>query len=73
MNCVRCGADRPKDFTAEVAIHTPGLKGLNKPIVWVFPRLKACLNCGFVEFVLPGAQIKQLKNGEVSTHSATAA
>ena len=30
-----CGSDKQSKFTAEIAIHFPGLKGLEKPIVWV--------------------------------------
>jgi hypothetical protein len=28
-----------KEFNGELAIHFTGLKGLEKPIVWVFPKL----------------------------------
>ena len=62
MACKRCSSAEVKDFNGELAIHFPGLEGLDKPIVWVFPKLAACLNCGFVEFVLPDEQKKQLKH-----------
>ena len=62
MSCKRCTSDNVKDFDAELAIHFPGLEGLDKPIVWVFPKLAACLNCGFVEFVLPEEPMEQLKH-----------
>ena len=60
MNCKACASDRVKDFTAEVAIHFPGVAGLTKPLVQVFPGLIACLDCGFVEFVVTGEQLEQL-------------
>jgi len=63
MSCKRCASDKIKDFNGELAIHFPGLEGLDKPIVWVFPKLVTCLNCGFVEFELPDAEREQLKNG----------
>ena len=62
MSCLRCGSAKLNDFNGELAIHFPGLAGLDKPIVWVFPRLAVCLNCGFVEFVLPDEQREQLKS-----------
>ena len=58
--CERCASDSLKTFIGEVAVHFPGLEGLNKPIVWVFPKLTICLLCGFVEFVLPEEQRAQL-------------
>lgn len=52
MTCKSCGSDKQSRFAAEVAIHSPGLECLNKPIVWVFPELFLCLNCGKTEFVV---------------------
>ena len=63
MACKRCSSAEVKDFNGELAIHFPGLEGLDKPIVWAFPKLAACMNCGFVEFVLPDEPRKQLKSG----------
>ena len=63
MTCMRCGSDGQKNFNGEVAIHFPGTEGLDKLIVWVFPKLMICLRCGVAEFVVPADQIEQLKNG----------
>jgi hypothetical protein len=54
VTCKSCGSDEQRKFTAEIAIHFPGLSGLEKPIVWVFPKLLVCLNCGTAEFSVPG-------------------
>ena len=64
MSCRRCSSDGLKTFGGELAIHFPGLEGLDKPIVLAFPKLMTCLNCGFVEFDLLDEQIEQLKNGD---------
>jgi hypothetical protein len=53
MSCKSCQADHQRNLDGEIAIHFPGLKGLDKPIVWVFPKLLVCLNCGFTEFAVP--------------------
>jgi hypothetical protein len=45
----------------------PGLKGLDKPIGWVFPKLLVCLNCGFTEFVVPEAELRQLVESDAAT------
>jgi len=53
MACKRCASDNQSTFNGEVAIHFPGLKGLDKPIVWTFPKLAICLECGITEFTVP--------------------
>ena len=69
MSCKRCASVEQKNFNGELAIHFPGLEGLDKPIVWVFPKLVVCLHCGFGEFVVPDEQREQLKNGDSSVQS----
>jgi len=44
-----------------MGIHLPGLKNLDKPVVWVFPALSICLDCGIAEFVMPDAERQKLK------------
>ena len=51
-------------FNGEIAIHFPGLEGLDKPIVWVFPKLLVCLNCGFTEFAIPETELRQLAQSD---------
>jgi hypothetical protein len=63
MSCKSCQSQNQRNFTAEVAIHYPGLKGLAKPIVWVFPQLLVCMNCGFTEFAIPEANLRRLVEG----------
>ena len=60
MSCKSCQSENVRTLNGEVAIHFPGLEGLDKPIVWVFPRLLVCLNCGFTEFAIPEAELRQL-------------
>ena len=61
MSCKCCQSKNHRNFNGEVAIHFPGLKGLNRPIVWVFPKLLACLDCGFTEFAIPDTELRQLQ------------
>jgi hypothetical protein len=60
MSCQSCQSEHQSYFNGEIAIHFPGLKGLDKPLVWVFPRLLICLDCGFTEFVIPETELRQL-------------
>lgn len=63
MSCKRCYSHNQSDFGGEVAMHFPGLKGLDKPIVWVFPELKVCLDCGFGDFTVPERELRVLEQG----------
>ena len=63
MACERCDSGNQSTFNGEVAIHFPGLKGLDKPIVWVFPKLVVCLHCGLTEFNVPESETRVLKEG----------
>jgi hypothetical protein len=35
---------------------------INDAVVWVFPQLLICLECGFTEFVVPDAVRQKLKD-----------
>jgi hypothetical protein len=50
-------------FNSEIAIHFPGLEGLDKPIVWVFPKVVVCLHCGLAEFAVPEREMQVLLQG----------
>jgi hypothetical protein len=60
MTCKGCHSDRQRAFNGEIAIHFPGLEGLDKPIVWVFPHVVVCLHCGFTEFTVPEKELQVL-------------
>ena len=62
--CKSCTGVNLKTFSGEVAIHFPGVDGLNKPIVWAFPKVSVCLTCGFTEFVVPERELRVLIEGK---------
>jgi hypothetical protein len=64
MRCARCATDNLKTFNGELAIHFPGWEGLEKPVVWAFPKLIVCVGCGLVQFDLPDEQMAQLKGDD---------
>lgn len=39
------------------------LDGLEKPILWVFPKVPICLACGFAEFAVPERELRVLATG----------
>ena len=63
LHCKACQSRNQKTFTGEIAIHFPGLAGLKKPIVWVFPHVSICLDCGFAEFSTPDRELEVLRTG----------
>ena len=56
----RCSLKNQLKLNAELGLHFPGLKGLDKPIVWAFPEVLVCLSCGFAVFALADAPLKEL-------------
>ena len=64
MPCKQCDSDNQSTFNGQVAIHFPGLRGLDKPIVWVFPKLVVRLHCGFAEFTVPEKELSVLVQGD---------
>jgi len=48
---------------ARPLVHFPGREGLDKPIVWVFPKLVVCLHCGLTEFTVPQDETRILREG----------
>jgi len=63
MDCKQCGSENRRTFNGEVAIHFGGLQGLNKPIVWVFPKVVVCCDCGLTEFTVPEKELAVLRDG----------
>jgi hypothetical protein len=63
MSCKGCHSEKQSVFNGEIAIHFPALEGLDKPIVWVFPKLVVCSHCGFTEFAVPERELQVLKQG----------
>jgi len=65
-----CKSENQSNFNGEIGIHFPGLKGLDKPIVWVFPKLVVCLDCGFTEFSIPEAELRVLREAGAQSRTA---
>jgi len=60
MLCKSCGSVNQKKFSAEMGIHFPGLKNIDKSAVWVFADVVVCLDCGIAEFAVPDEELRQL-------------
>lgn len=64
MPCKACQADTIRILSGEIALHVPGLDGLDMPIVWVFPKVTICLSCGVAEFQIPERELQLLQDSE---------
>lgn len=62
--CKYCNSDDQTAFGGEVALHFRGLEGLKKPIVWIFPDVPVCLNCGTAVFSVAEQELRVLRTGK---------
>ena len=60
MSCLLCGSDKEAELTTEMHMHFTGLKDLDKPAVWLFPKLMVCLDCGSSRFTVPESELAVL-------------
>jgi hypothetical protein len=60
MTCKSCASRNQRKFTSEIAVHFSGLKNLDKPTVFVFPKLLVCIDCGFTEFAISETDLRLL-------------
>ena len=42
MSCLLCASRNQAEFGTEILIHFSGIANLDKPPVWVFPKLLVC-------------------------------
>ncbi len=71
MNCLSCASNYQAEFAAEMIIHFSGIENLDKPGVWVFPRLLVCLDCGFSRFTLQEPELPVLASGASARETLT--
>src|SRR3954471_16411620 len=68
--CRSCLSGNRSQFSSEICIHFPGLEGLEKPAVFVFPKIVVCFNCGHSEFSMPETELRSLVNCLVTQQKA---
>jgi hypothetical protein len=61
MSCKSCASENQTELGAEINIHFPGRKGLDKPALMIFPKLLVCLDCGFTQFPFPEAELRAVE------------
>lgn len=67
MACGSCGFQYQEKLQAEIAIHS---RDLSSPLVFIFPSILVCMNCGkpeiVEEFVIPDNELRLLSKLETS-------
>lgn len=53
-----------REFGAEICVHFPGIENLDKPPLFIFPKLSVCLDCGATEFVVGKEELESLRSGK---------
>jgi len=71
MTCLSCQSAKQAELSAEILIHFPGLKNIDKPAVWLFPRLLVCSDCGASQFRVPEQQLAMIEIVTVAEVAAT--
>ena len=72
MSCLLCGSSNESEFTAETMIHFADLKHVDKPGVWLFPKLLVCLDCGGSRFRVPEKELALLASGAAKNERSSA-
>ena len=64
MPCKACGSASQKKFSAEMCIRFPELKNIDKPVVWLFPEVFVCLDCGNAAFAVAEEELRQFEQSD---------
>jgi hypothetical protein len=70
MRCAGCQSDRLTDFPSEIALHFPGRGNLDKPHVFLYPKVIVCLDCGFSGFAVAEPELRKIRERSKSSSAA---
>ena len=60
VSCKSCESTNQRVFESEISIHFPEFKNLKRGPVLAFSDLVVCLDCGFTEARIEGAELRAL-------------
>jgi hypothetical protein len=63
MRCQSCQSTRQVELPGELAVHFPGRENLSTPLVFVFPDIVLCLDCGSAKFTVPEGELQSIRDG----------
>lgn len=59
--CKSCGSWHLVRLSTETCLHFPGLSGLKRGPIFVFPKVTVCLDCGFVQSSLSTEELRLIR------------
>ena len=59
--CQSCASWNLVRLSTEICLHFPGLSGLERGPIFVFPKLTICLDCGFLHSRLSAEELRPIK------------
>ena len=65
--CPSCGSANLSNLGGELALRFRGLQNLDKPTLFVFPEVVACLDCGASKFEIPQPELHRLRSLNASS------
>jgi hypothetical protein len=71
MPCIACGSNCEKEFATEMILHLSGIKNLDEPGVWAFPKLFVCMNCGYSHFIIEEPSWRPLQTSILRANSGS--
>jgi hypothetical protein len=66
MKCASCGSDDQAEFPAEMSIHLR--RSPRQPGTLVFQTVLICMDCGFSQFIVPDAELRELAHDKFIDH-----
>ena len=61
MGCGYCGSTNDAELRTEINIHLPGQIDPEAPGIFVFPKITACLDCGFAQLTFSEDELGLIK------------
>jgi hypothetical protein len=60
--CQSCASSRQMEFLGEICLHCPGgMESLDKPPLFIYPKVIVCLDCGLAQFTVPEAELSVIQ------------
>jgi hypothetical protein len=69
MSCRACKSENLQVFDSELTLSIADLNGVDVPPVYVCHSVLTCLDCGFVELVVPPKELQALKKAKAARGS----
>ena len=63
LSCLSCQSFQQAELSAEMMIHFPGLKNIDKPGVLLLTKLLVCMDCGFSRFTVSETELASIAKG----------